>query len=87
MVGGRSTAIACLYVCLYVRLHISKTACPNFLNLLPVAVTLSYSDGCAVCYIHPVFLDDDLKFVRVRKVATLGRSLMSRTALFLFSFQ
>jgi len=58
-----------MYVCLFVsivhlsaRLHISKTARPNFgkfLYVLPVAVDWSSSDdGNAICYVLPVLWMD-----------------------------
>ena len=46
-----------LYVCLSVRLHISKTACLNFAKLsvhVTQAVAWSSSDGNATCYVLPV---------------------------------
>jgi len=46
--GVHGIVIACLSVCLSVRLHISKTTRPDVLYMLPVALALSSSVGNAV---------------------------------------
>jgi len=53
------SASACLSVCLSVRVHVNQKPSiqisPNFLYMLPVAVTRSSSDGNAMRYVLPVF--------------------------------
>jgi len=42
----------CLFACLFVRSHISKTTQPKFWCMLPVAVAQSSSGGVAIRYVH-----------------------------------
>ena len=85
---GEVLQSACVFVCLSVRSHILK---PNFLQMLPVAVARSSSDGNAICYVLPVLwmtscfrvmerMDQNKRrrlFRRVRQVATLKEKLLS----------
>jgi len=66
---GRTRSIVmsvCLSVCLSVRLYNWKTTQSNFtkfLCALPVAMSQSFSDGVAICYVYTSGFVDDVTFL------------------------